>query len=126
MKSCWCLWSIPFHKRFRNRPQNLRCNLTVPNVVSNSLSAFLRVIHLMVLAIHLSVVLHAGSRVIFHCFLNLRLCFSKFSRLGISLLRSKSVFLLVDSLYAEAIEAVKLRATLSVSSPQVILDTRSN
>jgi hypothetical protein len=74
----------------------------------------------MVLATQLSAVLHAGSRVTFQSFLNLRLCFSKLSRQGIYLLRSESVILLVDSLYAEAIEAVKSRAALSASSSEFI------
>jgi hypothetical protein len=30
MNSGWCHWSTPFHKWFCNRPQGLRCNLTVP------------------------------------------------------------------------------------------------
>jgi hypothetical protein len=29
MNSGRCLWSIPFHKRFHNRPQSLGCDLTV-------------------------------------------------------------------------------------------------
>jgi hypothetical protein len=33
---------------------------------------------------------------------------------------SERVILLVDSLYAEAIEAVKLRAALSASTPELI------
>ena len=37
-----------------------------------------------------------------------------------SLSRSESVILLVDSLYAEAIEAVKSRAALSASSSELI------
>jgi hypothetical protein len=65
-------------------------------------------------------VLHAGSRVTCHSFLNLRLYFSKFSRPGMSLLRSEGVILLVDSLYAEAIETVKLQAALSASYSELI------
>jgi hypothetical protein len=61
----------------------------------------------MVLETQLSAVFHYESRVICHSFLNLRLnlrlCFSKFSRPGISLLMSKSVILLVAIPYAEAI-----------------------
>jgi hypothetical protein len=79
-------------------------------------STLLRVILLMVLATLLTSVLHAGSRVSCHSFLNLRLCLSKLSRPGTSLLRSESVIFLVDSLYGEAIEAVKSRAALSASS----------
>jgi hypothetical protein len=39
---------------------------------------------------------------------------------GMSLLRSESIILLVDSLYVEAIEAVKPRAALSASSSELI------
>jgi hypothetical protein len=41
-------------------------------------------------------------------------------RAGKSLFRPKSVSLLVDSLYAEAIEAVKSLEALSASSPELI------
>jgi hypothetical protein len=74
----------------------------------------------MVLVTQLTAVLHAASWVIYHSFLNLHLGFSRLSRPGRLLLRSKSVILLVDSLYAEAIEAVKSRATLWASSPKLI------
>jgi hypothetical protein len=74
----------------------------------------------MVLPTQLSAVLYPGSRVTSRSFLNLRLCFRKFSRPGTSLLRSKSVILLVDSLYAEAIEAVGSRAALFSSSSELI------
>jgi hypothetical protein len=30
MDNGWCFWSILFHKRLRNRPQSLVCDLTVP------------------------------------------------------------------------------------------------
>jgi hypothetical protein len=55
-----------------------------------------------------------------HSFLNFHLHFSRLSRQRRSLLRSESVILLVDSLYAEAIDAVKLWAPLSASSPKLI------
>jgi hypothetical protein len=42
------------------------------------------------------------------------------TRRGRSLLRSESVILLVDSLYAEAIETVKSQATLSASLSMLI------
>jgi hypothetical protein len=29
MKSDWRIWAITYHKRFRNRPQSLRCDITV-------------------------------------------------------------------------------------------------
>jgi hypothetical protein len=77
-----------------------------PTFVSHRSSAFLRVIRLMILETQLSAVFHDGSRVICHSFLNLRLCFGKFSRPGTSLLMFKSVILLVAILYAEAIDAV--------------------
>jgi hypothetical protein len=74
----------------------------------------------MVLGTQLNAVLHAASWVICYSFLNLRLCFSKLSSPGMSLLRSQRVIVLVDSLYAEAIEAVKSRAALSTSFSELI------
>jgi hypothetical protein len=64
---------------------------------------------------HLTSVLHAGSLV--SC---LRLCSNSRSRPGISLFMSASVTILVVSLCAEAVEAVKSRAALSASSPKLI------
>jgi hypothetical protein len=90
------------------------------NILPHHLSAFLQVIRLMVLATHLTAVLHAGSQVTCHSFLNLHLCFSRLSRAVRSLLRSESVKFLVDSLYAKATDAVKSWATLSASVPQLI------
>jgi hypothetical protein len=104
----------PFHKRFRNRSQNLRRDLTVPYFcfppfeclsTGNSPDGFDDPI---------------SCRFTCHSFFNLRLCFSRFSRPGTSLLRSESVIFLVDSLYTETIESVKSRAALSDSSPEVI------
>jgi hypothetical protein len=88
--------------------------------VSHHLNAFLRVIHLIVLVTQLTAVLHAGSWVTCCSFLNLHLCFSRLTRPGRYLLRSESVILHLDSLYAEAIEAVKSLTTLSASSPKLI------
>jgi hypothetical protein len=68
--------------------------------VSHCSSAFLWVIHLMVMATQLTVVLRDGSQVTCHSFLNLRLCYSSLSRPDGSLLKFESVILLVDSLYA--------------------------
>jgi hypothetical protein len=59
----------------------LRYDLTVP-FSSYRLCAFLRVIRLMVSATQLTAALHAGSRVTYHSFLNLLLCFSRPSRPG--------------------------------------------
>jgi hypothetical protein len=67
----------------------------------------------------LTAVLHAGSLVSCHNFLTLRLCFNSRFRPGILLFMSESVTLLVTSLYAEAIEAVKSRAALSASTPKL-------
>jgi hypothetical protein len=71
----------------------------------------------MVFLTPLTAILHAGSRVSCHSFHILCLRFNKQSNPGRSwLFMSESVTLLVDSLYAEAIEAVKLLAALSASS----------
>jgi hypothetical protein len=51
-----------------------------PTFVSHQWSDFLRVLRLMVLVTHSTTVLHAGSQVTCHSFLNLRLCFSRLSR----------------------------------------------
>jgi hypothetical protein len=77
-----------------------------PNLVSHCSSAFLRGIHLMVLATQLTAVLHAGSRVSCHSFLNVRLRSSRLSRSGRLLFRTESIILLVESLYAEAVDAL--------------------
>jgi hypothetical protein len=47
-------------------------------------------------------------------------CLNNQSKPGRSFLMSKSVILLFDSLYAEAIEAEKSRAALSASTPDLI------
>jgi hypothetical protein len=91
-----------------------------PTFISHRPSAFLWVICLIVLATQLTAVLYAGSQVTCYSFLNFRLCYSKISRQGRSLLRSEDEIILVDSLYAEAIEAVKSRAAISASSPELI------
>jgi hypothetical protein len=70
----------------------------------------------MVLATQLSAVLHAGFQVTCHSFLTSDYVLSRLSRPDWSLFRSEGVILLVDSLYAEAVEAVKARAALSASS----------
>jgi hypothetical protein len=74
----------------------------------------------MVSATQLTTVLHAGSRVNCSSFLSLCLRFSRLSRPGRVLLMSESVILIADSLYAEAIEAVNSRASISASSPELI------
>jgi hypothetical protein len=91
-----------------------------PTFVSNCSSVFVWVIRLMVLVTQLTAVLHAGFRVTCHSLLNLCLCFSRFFRPGTLLCGSESVILLVDNLYAEAIEAVKLLAALSLLPSELI------
>jgi hypothetical protein len=120
MNSDWCLWYVPLHKRFRNRPRAWGVTSQFPTFVSHRSSACRQTSRLMVLATPLTAVLLAGSRVTCHSFLNDRLCFSRLSRPGRSLLRSESVILLLDRLYAEAIEAVNSRAALSASSPESV------
>jgi hypothetical protein len=88
--------------------------------VSHLTSACLRVILLIDLLTQLTAVLQAGSLVSCHNFLSLRLGFNSRSRPRISLFLSESVTLLVASLYAEAIEAVKSRTVLSASIPELI------
>jgi hypothetical protein len=73
------------------------------------------------LMVQLTAVLHAGSLVSCHIFFSLCFCFNNRSKPGRSLFISENVTLLVDNLYAEATEAVKSRASLSVSTPELIL-----
>jgi hypothetical protein len=64
--------------------------------------------------------LHNGSLVSCHNLLILVLYFNSRSRPGRSLFNSNKVILLVDSLYAEATEALKLQSALSASIPELI------
>jgi hypothetical protein len=91
-----------------------------PILFSHRSNAFLRVNRLMEFATRLYADLHAGSLVSCHNFLSLRFCFNRNSNPGLSLFRVESLILLVDSLYAEATEAVKLHAALSASSPELM------
>jgi hypothetical protein len=70
----------------------------------------------------LTAFLYPGSLVSCHNFLILFLYFNNRSRPGRSLFNSDKVILLVDNLlvYADAIEAVKARAALSASAPELI------
>jgi hypothetical protein len=65
-------------------------------------------------SVQFTAVLHAGSRVSFNRFLSLCLCLSSLSRQGEPQLLSEFV-VLDDSLYSEAIEAVKSRTASSAS-----------
>jgi hypothetical protein len=85
----------------------------LPIYVSHRSSAVLRVIRPIDFVIQLIAVLYAGYLVSCHNFLSHFLCFNKRSKPGRALFISESVTLLVDSLYAEAIDAVKSRAALS-------------
>jgi hypothetical protein len=76
--------------------------------------------HLIAFETQLTAALHAGSLVSCHNFLSLFLCLIKRTKPGRSLFRSRSVILLVDSLYAEGIEAENSRATLSASTADLI------
>jgi hypothetical protein len=83
-------------------------------------SALLWVMRLIVFEIQFNASLHVGSLVSCHSFLNLFLCFSNLSKPGISVFNSESLILLVDSLYAEAMEAVNSSTVLSASTPELI------
>jgi hypothetical protein len=67
--------------------------------------SFFLIIRLIAFEIRLTAVLHPGFLVSCHSFLILFLYFYSRSRQGRSLFKSVIVMLLVDSLYAEAIEA---------------------
>jgi hypothetical protein len=115
--SSWCRWSIPLYEGFRNGPYS--CDLRATYFVSHGSTAVIRVTRPIVFGTQSTVGLHAGSLVSCHNFLN-PYFFNKRSKPGRSLFRSERVILLVANLYAEAIEAVKSRAALSASSPELI------
>jgi hypothetical protein len=76
---------------------------------------------LMVFLTQLAAVLHAGSRVSCHSSRSLCLCFNRRSNPGSSwFFMCESETLLVSSLYAEAIEAVKSCTALSAYSFELI------
>jgi hypothetical protein len=81
----------------------------------NTATILVLLVRLIALETRLAAVLRPGSLVSCHSFLFLFLYFNSRSMPGISLCKSANVILLVDSLYAEAIEAVKSRAALSAS-----------
>jgi hypothetical protein len=91
----------------------------LPIFVSHRSSAFLWVIRLIAFETQVTAILHAVSLVSCHTFLRLCLCFDNSFKPGRSLLISERVILFVDSLYAEAIEAVKSCAALSVFIPEL-------
>jgi hypothetical protein len=91
--------SIPFHKRFQNRPQSLTCDLTVPYICFPPFECLSTCHSSGVLETQLTVVLPDGSWVTCHSFPTLRLCFGRFSRTGRALLSSEGIILLVDSGY---------------------------
>jgi hypothetical protein len=111
----WCLWSIPLHERFSNWPCSLRCDVSVCYFFYPPSSAFLRVNRLIDFVTQLTDDLHVGSLVSCHNFLSLFFGFNSRSKPGRSVLTSESVTILVDSLYAETMEAVKSWAILSAS-----------
>jgi hypothetical protein len=76
---------------------------------------------LIALETRLTAVLHPGSLVSCHSFLILFLYFNSRSGPGRSLFNLVNVLLLIVSLYAEAIGAVKARAALSASTSELIL-----
>jgi hypothetical protein len=78
-----------------------------------------RIMRLIALETRLTAVSHPGSLVSCHNVLILFFYFNRRSRPGI-LFNSVNVILLVDSLYAEAVKAVKARAALSASTPELI------
>jgi hypothetical protein len=124
MNSRWYAWFIPLEEELPMGHISYGGTSALHIFVSHRSSAFLRVIRLIAFETQLTAVLHAGSLVCCHNFRSLCLCFNNRSKPGRSLLRSKSVILLVDSLYDEEKEAVKSRAALSASTSDVILILR--
>jgi hypothetical protein len=94
----------------------MRCDLRVTYFFSHLSIAFSRINLWIVLVTQSSAVLHAGSLASCHNLRSLRLSCRKLSKPESALFRSERVSLRVDSLYAEAIEAVKAVAAFSASS----------
>jgi hypothetical protein len=89
-------------------------------LITHRSSTLFRAILLVALVTQFTAVSHAGTRVSCHNFLSLCLVSSSLSRLDGPRLRSEIVVVLVDSLYAEVIEAAKSRTALSVSIYELI------
>jgi hypothetical protein len=95
--------------------------------VSHRSSAFLEVIRLIVFVTQLTAVLHAGALVSCHSFLSLCLCFNKWSKPGRSLLMSRRVTLLVDSLYiCRGNRGCEIARRFIGFYPQLNFDSRRN
>jgi hypothetical protein len=90
--------------------------------VSHLSSAIFWVMRLIDFETQFAAFLHPGSLVSCHNFLILFLYFKSRSRPGKLLFNSDKVILLVDNLYAEAIQAVKARRFISVC-PRVNFDS---
>jgi hypothetical protein len=118
MNSSWSFWSIYLYEGYRNRLYSLIYNLKVSYLCSPPYKIL--IILIIIFATHLTAILHAGYLVSCHTFLSLCLLYAKLSKPGRSLFKSESLTLLVDNLYAKATWAVKFRAALSASSPEII------
>jgi hypothetical protein len=111
MNDSWCPRSIPVCEGLRNGAYCLRCYLCVCKfcfppfrcLFSGYASNCFR-----------------DPVYLCHNFFILLLYFNNRSRPGRSLFNSDKLILLVDSLYADAIEAVKAHAALSASTPKLI------
>jgi hypothetical protein len=88
--------------------------------VSHRSSAFFRIVREIAFETQFTAVLHLGSLVSCHNFLILFLYFYNRCRPGRSLFKTDKVILLVDSLYADAIDAVKALSALSASTLELI------
>jgi hypothetical protein len=109
----WCLWSTPFCEEFCNRLYCVRCYFAVCQLCFPFFKCFFRTILLIFRVTQFTGVLRAGSLVSCHNFLNFLLCFSEWSKRGISYFLSKVVVFLADILYTEAIGAAKSRDIIS-------------
>jgi hypothetical protein len=107
-----CLWSISLYGGFFSSPYSLTGDLRVPIFFSHCSKYLFRAIRLIVLATQLPAVLHAGSPVSCHNLLTACMCSNNRSKPRRSLFRSESINLMVDSVYAEATEAVKSRFSM--------------
>jgi hypothetical protein len=120
MIGSWWSWSIPVCEDFAMGHIAWGVTSVFVSFVSHRSSAFFRVMRVTAFETQFTAALRPGSLVSCHNFLIFLLYLKRRSRPGISLFKSDKVILFVDSLYADAIEAVKARAALSASTPELI------
>jgi hypothetical protein len=120
MNCSWFICSIPLHEVFRNGPNSLRCDISVCYFCFPPLKCPSTGHPSNGIRDPINCNLQAGSLVSCHYFLSLCFCFNSRSKPGSSVITSEILTLLVDNLYADAVEAVNSHAALSASTPVLI------